>query len=297
MTKTHTGLVVLIAFLAGLLGAWVFTAKKTDHEGVVIAASVKESAYDRVMRTQTIRCGYALWAPMLMKDPNTGKLSGVFYDYVEALGKALSLKIDWAEETGLGDFPAALNFGRIDAMCSGGWANSARARIIDYTSPILYQPVFVYARIDDHRFDNNLAAINNRSILIAAIDGGTPRVIAEHDFPEATFYSLPQLSDMSEPFVAMSMKKADLVLMEPSTAAAFAQHNPDKIRRVPLPAPLRVFGTGLAIGGGQDRLQHMLDMATRELISSGEITRIMDSYKPLTDDFFPVAPPYKETTP
>src|SRR6202012_5680823 len=99
----------------------------------------KESAYQRVMRTQTIRCGYVLWTPFLVKDPNSGKLSGVFYDYTEALAKALHLKIEWDEEMGWADFPSALNEGRVDVMCGGSRPNSSRAREIDFVKPILYQ--------------------------------------------------------------------------------------------------------------------------------------------------------------
>lgn len=43
-------------------------------------AAEKESSYDRVMRTRTLRCGYGIFQPMIMKDPNTRKISGIFVD-------------------------------------------------------------------------------------------------------------------------------------------------------------------------------------------------------------------------
>lgn len=42
------------------------------------AGDAKESAYDRVMRTGTIRCGYFIWPPGFSIDPNVGKRSGFF---------------------------------------------------------------------------------------------------------------------------------------------------------------------------------------------------------------------------
>lgn len=39
------------------------------------AETGKESAYECVMRTGTLRCGYILLPPEMNKDPNTGALS------------------------------------------------------------------------------------------------------------------------------------------------------------------------------------------------------------------------------
>ena len=40
-------------------------------------AIATESAYDRVMKTQTIRCVYAVGAPWISVNPNTGEKSGI----------------------------------------------------------------------------------------------------------------------------------------------------------------------------------------------------------------------------
>src|ERR1700722_20209029 len=92
---------IVVVVLVGLAVAWIFYGENKKHFDTIDAKPVvKESAYDRVMRTQTIRCGYVLRTPLLVKDPNTAQLSGLFYEYVENLGKALHLKIEWSEEMG-----------------------------------------------------------------------------------------------------------------------------------------------------------------------------------------------------
>lgn len=285
-------LIIIAAFGAGLAGAWLLP----NIQGKVADKPIaKESTYERVMRTQTIRCGYIAWAPLLIKDPNSGQLSGVFYDYTEALGKALNLKIEWAEELGWGEFPTALDSGRIDALCSGGWANSARARVIDFVRPIIYQPMYAYARIDDKRFDNKLSAINDPAVTILTVEGATGGLVAAQDFPKAKNMELPQMTALSDLFVSLAAGKGDVVITNPATAAEYDTHNPGKIGRIPAPAPLRVFTTAIAIAGGQERFKRMLDIATEEVLGSGNIEKIITLYDNKSDAFLRVAPPYLNT--
>ena len=60
----------------------------------------------------------------------------------------------------LGTDSAALQSGRIDAMCATIWATPQRGKFIGFTRPLFYSTVEAIARADDGRFDNNLAAIN-----------------------------------------------------------------------------------------------------------------------------------------
>lgn len=85
------------------------------------AAETKESAYDRVIRTGTIRCGYAISPPVMVQDPNTKKLSGLDYDLWQEIGKDLGLKIEFVEEAGWGNFIEGLRSNRYDAFCTELW--------------------------------------------------------------------------------------------------------------------------------------------------------------------------------
>ncbi|HOO50986.1 MAG TPA: hypothetical protein PLK94_06835, partial [Alphaproteobacteria bacterium] len=67
---------------------------------VVAAENAKETAYERVIRTGTLRCGYLTYPPLLMKDLKTGEMSGVAHDIMTEIGKRLSLDIEWTEEVG-----------------------------------------------------------------------------------------------------------------------------------------------------------------------------------------------------
>lgn len=265
--------------------ALVFLCAVTAHITTLLGVrtvsiqSIKQSAYERVTKTGIIRCGYAEWPPLLVKDPVNGKLSGVMYDYVSALGEALHLKIEWSEEISWGDFPAALESGRVDAFCAGAWPNASRALRVDFTMPISYQPIYAYARTDDRRFDNNLAAANDESITTVSIDGEMSSLIAHQDFSKAKSVQLPQLASFSELFINIAQKKGDVTFTDPDTAALYNAQNGNAVRRVPTEFPVRVFGDTLSIARGQDEFRRMIDTATVELLYSGRIEAILKQYE------------------
>jgi ABC-type amino acid transport substrate-binding protein len=236
---------ILLVVILSLATAFVTARCIAPHNGEKAAA--KESVYGRVMRTGAIRCGYALWNPSLLKDPNTGRFSGIIYDYVEALGKALDLKIDWAEETSWGDFPAALENGRIDAMCAGVWPSSKRSRIIDYIRPIYYVPFMAYARAGDARFDNRLEILNSPAYTLTMTDGETSSIVAYADFPDSKKIELPKLTEISANFLNVADNKADVYLNDLVSFYEFDEHNPGKLKIIPSARPLRLFGVAIAI--------------------------------------------------
>ncbi len=50
-----------------------------------------QSTYDRVIQSGKIRCGYIVYPPGCIKDPNTGKLSGIGIDTIELVAKKTGL--------------------------------------------------------------------------------------------------------------------------------------------------------------------------------------------------------------
>jgi len=262
-----------------------------------VSATHQETAYERVMRTGTIRCGYALWNPSLLKDPNTGKFSGIIYDYVEALGQALNLKIDWTEEVSWGDFPAALDSGRVDAMCAGVWPSSKRSRTIDYVKPIYFVPFMAYARADDTRFDNRLELLNGPDYTLTMTDGETSSIVAYADFPNSKKVELPQLTEVSVNFLNVANNKADAYLNDLISFYEFNDHNPGKLKIIPAARPLRLFGVAIAVPREQEGFRRMLDNATVELLQNGIVEKIVHKYEKHPGSLYLPAKPYEAHEP
>ncbi|HOO50711.1 MAG TPA: ABC transporter substrate-binding protein, partial [Alphaproteobacteria bacterium] len=130
-------------------------------------AAEKESVFDRVMRTGTIRCGYFPYAPTLIIDPNTKEMSGIFYEIIEEMGRRLSLKVEWAEEVDYGVIAEGFKTNRYDMFCNTVWPTPERVRESSFSIPVFYSTVDIFVRTDDHRFDEDFSKLNDPSIMLA----------------------------------------------------------------------------------------------------------------------------------
>lgn len=228
--------------------------------------SEKESAFDRVMRTGTLRCGYVISPPHLLKDPNTGALSGIAHDAIEKMAENLHLKVDWTEEVGWATMLEGLRTHRYDMLCSAVWATSSRALIADTLKPLDFAGVNIWTRPGDKRFSGDLSAVDWSKIKIATIDGHISDIISGADFPTSQRVSMPDTTQISELFTAVADGKADVTFEENYVGYDFLQHNNGKIAKVERNKPLRLFPTTFLIPQGEEKLKTMLSIAQDEII-------------------------------
>lgn len=274
-------LVVLVSFLSVKL----FTTGN-------IASVNQTSLKDRVVSAGKIRVGYVATTPQqVAKDPNTGKLSGMFYDIVEEAGKKLNLKIEWTEEVGFGTMIAGLNQGRYDIVGSPVWANGARALKADFSIPLTYNVMYAYARSDDTRL-NKLEDINSADIKVTVVDGTTAQYLTKQNYSSAQVVSLPTLSAQSELLLNVVTKKADVVFIDPYVANTFLKNNPNASLKKIGNKVVRVDGNSLMFNSGEIAFKDMLDVALREEINSGFIDGLLKKYDTFGNSFYPAAAPY-----
>ena len=202
----------LIACLILLVGATTLagcSSSKGTLDKTAADNSQHETSLQRVLRTGKIRCSYLLYSYYFQKDPNSGKLSGIFYDVMEEIGRRSDLKIDWVEEVGFQNIFPGLNANRCDVFCGGLWPNATRAKAALFTRPVFYSAITAWCRPDDNRFSKDLSTINSPSFKIATIDGAMEDLIARADFPLAKRESLPELSPFVQNLLNVVGKKAD----------------------------------------------------------------------------------------
>lgn len=255
-------------------------------------AADKQSAYDRVMTTNTLRCGYWPWPPLMSVDPNTKMLSGLFKDYMEEVGRVLALNIEWVE-TPLSGFLQDLQYDRVDALCAGILPVPAASRTVDFTTPVFYTPMHVYVRSGDTRFDQNLDTLNNEAITLVSKDGLAAAEIIPVDFPKAKKSMLTDLNPNTDIFEDVKTKKADATLMDILTAQEYMKANPGVLRQVPYKNPVRVFGQTVAVKKDEAKLKRSIDIATEQLLANGSIEKILDKYEPSPNAYLRVAKPYE----
>ncbi len=262
------------------------------------AATKTETAYQRVLKSSVMRCGYGLWEPGVMRDPNTGKVSGLVYEIAQELGKAINVKMDYTLEVPWDSIGVSLSSGKIDAHAAGIWATPARGRVLAFSHPLFFLPTVVFARADDHRFDNNLERINQPDVTVALSDDDITTEIYQHDFPRARKYELPQFAPPEELLLAIATKKADVAVNNPYRLVTFDRTNPGKVRVVPTDKPLRVYPDTIAVDIHEEALLHMLNTAIDQAVANGTVDRLLAKYRDKyhMDYFIPASKPYSLPT-
>ena len=251
------------------------------------------SVYDRIMATQTLRCGYIVYPPNLIKDAASGKFSGISYDIMTRLGHDLGLKIEWVEEVGTGSMIEGLNTGRYDLLCTSIWAEPTRGKVAQFSIPLYFTSINAYVRTDDVRFSENSGTLNTDTMTIATIDGGLTAIIARDDYPQAKTYSLPELTDFSQLLLALTTRKADVTFSEAAQVVAFEQSNPGTLKNLTPDRPARLFANVFTMKMDEARLAEMLDNALRSLHNEGFIEKTIASYEQQPNEYRRVAPAYK----
>ncbi|MGE3769589.1 MAG: substrate-binding periplasmic protein [Bdellovibrionales bacterium] len=240
-----------------------------------VKQAARETAYERVMRTQTLRCGYGIWEPAILRDPNTGVLSGWMVDIMDAVAREAQLKVEWTEEVDWGQIGEALQSGRVDAMCAGIWATAGRGKIVGFTDPLAYTTIDAFVREGDTRFDADITAINDPAVRIAINDGDVTDEIARRFFPKAQRVAKPQIAGETLLFQEVVTNKADVTF---TTATIFSGYNkiaPGTLRRVAAAQPLLVNANVIGVSIHDPALQNLLNSTLRVLHANGAIREAM----------------------
>ncbi len=269
-------LLALIVSLLTLFMVWFHPADQA-------APKHKETAFEQVMRTNTLRCGYAIATPWFMIDPQTNKMSGQSFDITNRIAEKIGLKVDWVEETGWGVAEQGLITGRYDMMCGSVCVDPRRDRVALYSQPYEHAPMWPVVRKDDHRFDGGLESINQPHVRIGVKSGHVFEFIAKEQFPKAQLVYANDLSDDTDFLMMLMYKKIDVAFAGQITVDLYNKANGDGIRSTDQPA--RFCDGGFMMGLGEHDLKHMIDNALMELNTSGELERITARYMPVQEKY------------
>jgi len=288
-TKKHfSKIIVILGFFVIITTVYMFSAKNIQNSPITF-----KSALDKIIATREIKCGYLVYSPYIRRDPNTGKLSGIFYDMMEQIGKNANLKINWAEEVGFQSIFPSLDNNHFDVFCGGLWPNSTRAMAASFSVPAFYSLITAWVRADSDL--KNLEDIrHHKDLKIATIDGAIEDLITRADYPDFSRTSLPELSPFAQNAENIITHKADVLFAEPAFMAEFMAKNPGTLRALDPEHPVRIYSNTLAVKRGDFVTKEFLDHAIEEMVYSGQIDKILAHYEPVPNAFPRLAKPYKE---
>jgi len=257
------------------------------HEPIA-ATQQQESAYDRVMRTGTLRCAYIVWPPYLIKDVNTGELSGVTHDVFETAAKTLNIRIEWSGEYIVGQQLETLKSGRADALCHDGpWTRSAMP-FLAYSTPLFYVPVYLYMKTGNVLADSDIISLfNSPDHTLSALDGDLSLDLAQSLLPQAKLVTLPNSADASLLMENVTTDKADGVIIDPLSVEFFNQGKEVQLQLAGDGTPVAVYPVVLSTLPHETALLDMLNRSFNFLADTGQISQIIRKYDPSMKAIWP----------
>jgi len=259
-------------------------------------ALADESAFDRIIKSGVIRCGYYVFPPVTYRDPNTDKLSGFSIDMMEEVAKRASLKIEWTEEHSWSGWTESLKAKRFDVACTPMWPDIPTSRAVAYSTSMFYAGIFPVVRKDDPRFKtDDLEQFNKKEVTIAAPEGDALVSLTQAWFPNATLSLIPPGMDTGSFGLQLITKKADALLWDDNGLYQFNKNNETKIRAVAHNKPVKIQAFSLAVDRDEMILKDFLDAAIHDLQNDGTMDRLLRKWEPEPGKtYLRVDKPYKE---
>lgn len=293
--RHHLTSVVLAAFV-GAAVAWGLSLPSADYgerESPTALLEEQESVFNRVMRTGVLRCAYYPYAPALIKDPNTGAMSGIFYDVITEAARRLSIKVEWTEEVGYGVIPEGFKTRRYDAFCNTVWPTPERSRAASFSIPLYYSPVTVFVRADEQRFADNYENLDKPDVKFAVKDGDVSASYADGFFPNSKQSSIPQLADTAQLLDDVANGKADAVINEPGLLFQYLEKNPNSLKEMIPGHPLQTSGNTFMLPPDEPQLKMMFDTVLQDMLNTGFVEKTIRKYEKHLGTYYRVATPYR----
>lgn len=255
-------------------------------------AADKESAYDRVIRTGTIKVGYTVWPPYQIQDPNSGELSGLSFDYMKMIGELLGVKVEYVPMSGLGMQVEDFKQGRYDVVVNDGPYVFTMIKFIDFSDPVFYAPVYAYVRQDEKRF-KTLQDLNKPEVTFVGLDGDLSVDLVGRMYPKAKLRTLPASTDPGQMMINVQTGKADVAIVDPGSINTFNQNNdPDLINFAP-DTPVAVYPIGFSMAKDDGKLLSMINGTVAALLNTNSIQPLLDKWLPDKNAVYPVGKPYE----
>lgn len=260
----------------------------------VQAAKEKENAFNRVMRTGVLRCGYYVFPPITMRDPKTDELTGFSVDMMNDIAAKAGLKVEWTEEVTFGNWVPAMQARRFDAVCTPMWPDIPMARAVSFTDPLFFAGLYPLVRADDARFiDAGLARFNQPDVTFLAQDGNTIEPLTRAAFPQAQIHVVAGSVDGPTALQEIVTGKADAILLDRNGEIEYNRNNPVKLRLVTREGPVKAQAFALVVGRDELVLKDWFDNAIAELHHDGGMERLLQKWETEPGLFLRVAPTYQ----
>ncbi|QDT78245.1 putative amino-acid ABC transporter-binding protein precursor [Gimesia maris] len=223
---------------------------------------------DKVITRGKLRAGYFVQPPAVMKDPNTGEVTGTFVEAIRAIGEELGVEVEFIE-VDLAKFTAGLQNDLYDVSVGPTFRTIKRARVVAFTETIFY---LGYTGITKKGRAGEFATeqdIDRKGVKVAVKEGSAIHTYVRDNFKNAEIIVLSG-TDLTLPLQAVSSGQADVGLMNEHTVEYYLRSH-DKTELILDNNPIQVLGMAWAVNPDDYRWLQFLNTSLEALISTGQM--------------------------
>jgi len=221
----------------------------------------------KIQREGVLHVGYVVYPPTVIKDPNSGDLSGHFVDAVRFLADVMEVRVEFHEAT-FATFVAGLQNGQYDVSIAATYRTIPRAMSVAFTKPIIYIGNGAIVRRGESRF-SALQDFDAPGIVLAVAQGEASHEYAREHFNKASIRAL-ETADLSLPLSEVLSGRADVGLADAWTTSQFAKTHPEATDLF-TGRPYDLTAVGWAARPDDMRWLNFLDTAIDYLESTGRM--------------------------
>ncbi|MCY1266463.1 lysine-arginine-ornithine-binding periplasmic protein [compost metagenome] len=238
-------------------------------------AAAEPSMWQGVQKAGVLRCGAAVAAPYVMRDPGSGQYSGYFVDLCRDFGeKVLKVKVEFVD-TNWDNLVAGLQSGKWDLAMALN-QTPERALAVSFSAPATDYQISLVVNKENPKFSgagNAIADYDKPGVTFAVMSGTAQDKAISAVIRQGTVMRLP---GMDETRLALMSRRADVLVDASDTNHLFTMAN-DWAREV-LPKPA-LAKQGVAFGVRRDASAadlQVLNIYITQRRETGEIDRLVD---------------------
>lgn len=233
-----------------------------------------KTTFQRIITDSRVRVGYVLADPWVIRNPQTGELSGTFVDTFREIAKQMGVEVEFVEAT-FATFAAGLQTGKYDVSIAPTFATIQRAKSVCFTVPLGALGSSAIVKAEDNRF-TSLADMDKKGIVIAVTQGEQGHEYAKTNFTNAEIRVLSG-GDQNLTFAEVLAGRADVALGDAWFTSQFAKRQ-SKVRDLFADQPYNVIPAAWSVRYDDVDLLLFLNTSLDALETSGRLSEIDKKY-------------------
>lgn len=230
---------------------------------------------EKVRSSKELHVGFFVFEPTIMRDPNSGNLSGVFIDMIESIARSLDAKVVY-HEVDLANFAAGLQSRQYDLSIGATFATPQRATAVAFTQPLFYAGYTGVVKKGQAGNFPNWQSLDRPNLRVAVKQGSAIDDFVRENFKNAQVIRLAG-ADLTLPLAAVSSGQADVGLMNQLTVFTYLRQHPE-LEEVLSQAPVAPTNFAWAVRPDDMRWLMFLNTSIQYLLDTGEMYRFESKY-------------------